>query len=208
MIKSIYLIIFLVCGKFAYAHQPDLSSLMIYEQNGKYLLIIKSSLTAFEGEIDYYFKKNAYKTPEEFQELVIKYFQKKCFVIANNDTIKFINTRTILGHETTVFAELTNVPNTINSIYVKNTLFQDMPNNMCELILTIKGLTQKQYILNKDNKQEVTLRLENNIWVIDEVSNHLYKTSNLFFLIAVILLALIVITIIILKKKKMAIRVS
>ena len=40
------------------AHNPDISSLMIYEQNRKYFFAIKSSLTAFEGEVDYHFNKN------------------------------------------------------------------------------------------------------------------------------------------------------
>ena len=55
--KTIYLIIFLLGFKAVYAHNPDLSSLMIYEQNGKSILLIKSSLTAFEGEVDYIFGK-------------------------------------------------------------------------------------------------------------------------------------------------------
>ena len=197
---------FLFVGNFAYAHQPDLSSLMIYEQNGKHLLIIKSSLTAFEGEIDYCFEKNAYKTPEDFQALVIKHFQKNCFLIINNDTIKCLNPRVILGHETTVFAELLNFPNNINNIYVKNTLFKDIPNNACELILSIKGLPQKQYILNKDNKQEVKLSLENNVWTIDDLSNPFYKTSNLIFLGVFSLLVLMIASIVILKKKNISLR--
>lgn len=197
---------FLLVGNFAYAHQPDLSSLMIYEQNGKHLLIIKSSLTAFEGEIDYCFEKNAYKTPEDFQALVIKLFQKNCFLIINNDTIKCLNPRVILGHETTIFVELSNIPNNINSIYVKNTLFKDIPNNACELILSIKDLPQKQYILNKDNKQEVKLSLENNLWTIDDLSNPFYKTSNLIFLGVFSLLVLIVAIIVILKKKNISLR--
>ncbi|MBK7637300.1 MAG: hypothetical protein IPJ13_25730 [Saprospiraceae bacterium] len=63
----------------AHAHQPDLSSLMIYEQGGKSILVIKSALSAFESEIEYSYPKGAYKTPAEFQELVIGHFQKKVF---------------------------------------------------------------------------------------------------------------------------------
>ena len=55
--KALYLIIFLFGFKAVYAHNPDLSSLMIYEQNGKSILLIKSSLTAFEGEVNYIFGK-------------------------------------------------------------------------------------------------------------------------------------------------------
>jgi len=51
---------------FLFAHSPDLSSMMIYEQNGKYFLAIKSSLTAFEGEIDYHLIKTHTKLQRNF----------------------------------------------------------------------------------------------------------------------------------------------
>ena len=177
--KSIFLMIGMVFfTPFLFAHSPDLSSMMIYEQNGKYFLAIKSSLTAFEGEIDYHYNKNAYKTPEEFQQLVSQHFQKNCLLFINNDTIKFIHPTVVLGHETTVFAELLNVPDKFNSLYVRNTVFKDMPNNMCELILTLKGLPQKQYILTNENKQEVKLSVENDNWEVEETNASFFKSSN------------------------------
>lgn len=202
--KSVYLILLLFCAKATLAHQPDLSNLMIYEQNGKYLLVIKSSLTAFEGEIDYHFNKNAYKTPEEFKQLVSKHFQNKCLLVINNDTIKFIHPTVILGHETTVFAELLNVPNKFNALYVRNTVFEDMPNNMCELILTLKGLPQKQYILNNENKQEVKLKVENDNWKVEETNASFFKSSNLLLGTLLFSSVLVVVAIAICRKKTAA----
>lgn len=169
------------CAKSVQAHQPDLSNLMIYEQNGKCLIVIKSSLTAFEGEIDYLFGKNAYKSPEAFQQLVIKHFQNNCLVMMNDDTIKLINPKVMLGHETTLFAELSNAPNKVNSIYIRNTLFKDMPSNMCEIILTLKGLPQKQYILDNGNKHEINLTIENYNWTVVNATNWSFKNAYLFF---------------------------
>jgi len=189
---------------FLFAHSPDLSSMMIYEQNGKYFLAIKSSLTAFEGEIDYHFNKNAYKTPEEFQQLVSKHFQKNCLLIINNDTIKFINPTVVLGHETTVFAELLNVPDKFNSLYVRNTVFKDMPNNMCELILTLKGLPQKQYILINENNQEVKLRVENDNWEVEETNASFFKSSNLLLWSLLFLSVLVVVAIAVWRKKNIS----
>ena len=189
---------------FLFAHSPDLSSMMIYEQNGKYFLAIKSSLTAFEGEIDYHFNKNSYKTPEEFQQLVSKHFQKNCLLIINNDTIKFINPTVVLGHETTVFAELLNVPDKFNSLYVRNTVFKDMPNNMCELILTLKGLPQKQYILTNENKQEVNLRVENDNWKVEETNASFFKSSNLLLWSLLFLSVLVVVAITVWRKKNIS----
>ncbi len=180
----------------ANAHSPDLSSVMIYEQNGKLLLLIKGSLTAFEGEVDYHFKKKAYKTPEEFVQLVIKHFGNNCLVVINNDTIKFINPQVQLGHETTLFAELKNVPQKIQSCYIKNTLFKDTPNHQSELVITAKGLPQKQYILYNGNNHEVRLSVENKIWVIDNVGSSFF-TNSTFILTALLFLTVLVIAIVV-----------
>jgi hypothetical protein len=196
--KSICLILFFLCAKLVQAHEPELSNLMIYEQNGKYFLVIKSSLTAFEGEIEYLFGKNSYKTPEEFQLLVIKHLQNNCLVIINDDTFKLSNPKVVLGHETTVFAELLNAPKKFNSIYVKNTLFKDMPNNMCELILSLKDLPQKQYILSKGNEYEVKLKVENGNWTVLKSS---FKTPKLLFLFILSIVASVVLIIKLSKKK-------
>ena len=203
--KSIFLMIGMVFfTPFLFAHSPDLSSMMIYEQNGKYFLAIKSSLTAFEGEIDYHYNKNAYKTPEEFQQLVSQHFQKNCLLFINNDTIKFIHPTVVLGHETTVFAELLNVPDKFNSLYVRNTVFKDMPNNMCELILTLKGLPQKQYILTNENKQEVKLSVENDNWEVEETNASFFKSSNLLLWSLLFLSVLVVVAIAVWRKKNIS----
>jgi len=191
--KSMYLILLFLCANGAQAHQPDLSNMMIYEQNGRCFLAIKSSLTAFEGEIDYLFGKNAYKSPEAFQQLAIKHFQNNCLVIINGDTISFVNPKVMLGHETTLFAELLNVSDKITSIYVKNTVFKDMPSNMCEIILSLKGIKQKQYILDNANQHEVTLKLENNNWMVVENKNVLLTTPFVFIWGGLLLIVAIIV---------------
>jgi hypothetical protein len=199
--KSFVLVFLLLSANFVQAHQPDFSNLMIYEQNGKYLLVLKSSITAFEGEIDYLFGKNAYKSPEEFQLLVIKHFQKNCNVVINNENIKLINPKVILGHETTLFAELSNVPKKISSIDVKNTLFKDMPVSLCELILTLNALPQKQYLLNNVNNYEVKLQLENNSWsVVEDASPN---TTFILLVIGVLILSASIAAVIINRKRKL-----
>lgn len=193
--KSIYLTLLLLFANGAKAHQPDLSNLMIYEQNGRYFLAIKSSLTAFEGEIDYLFGSNAYKTPEAFQQLVIRHFQKNCFVIIDGDTMRFVNPQVMLGHETTLFAEMMNIPDKPNSIHIRNTVFKDMPSNMCEIILSLKGINQKQYILENANRHEVKFKSENNSWMIVENKHSVLTTSYLFIGTGLLVVALIVFTI-------------
>lgn len=198
--KSIYLILLLFCARLVQAHEPNLSNLMIYEQNGKCFIVIKGSLTAFEGEVDYLFGKNAYKSPEEFQQLVIKHFQNNCLIVINDEEIKFKDPKVMLGHETTLFAELLNTPNKFNSIYVRNTLFKDMPSNMCEIILMLKGISQKQHILSNGNEHEVKLKVENNNWTVVKAPNSPYKILKLLFF-GVLFLAVLVIIIIKIRKK-------
>jgi hypothetical protein len=125
-------------------------------------------------------------------------------LIINNDTIKFIHPTVVLGHETTVFAELLNVPDKFNSLYVRNTVFKDMPNNMCELILTLKGLPQKQYILTNENNQEVKLRVENDNWEVEETNASFFKSSNLLLWSLLFLSVLVVVAIAVWRKKNIS----
>lgn len=187
IVRYLSLAMLLFCFRAGWAHQPDLSSLMIYEQNGKSILLIKSSLTAFEGEIDYLYPKDSYKTPQEFQQLVINHFQKNCTVIINGEEIKFANPQVILGHETTLVAELVNRPQTIKSIYLKNELFKDISNCVCEVIFTLNGLPQKQFILGSNLYLDAKLTVENGKWLTEETKNDLPKKTA-FILLGIVLI--------------------
>lgn len=199
--KVCYLVLLIAFSKLVYGHEPALSSAMIYDQNSKRLIAIKSSLTAFEGEVEYYYGKNAFKKTDEFRQLVIQHFEKNCFVIINKDTIKLIKPNVILGHETTVFAELANSPEKVTSCYVTNTCFKDMHNNMCELILSLKGLPQKQYILNAENKNAVTLKLVNNQWVVENPIIFSNINSTYFWLGGLLIIIVLAVVVTIRKNK-------
>ena len=194
IVRYLSLAMLLFCFRAGWAHQPDLSSLMIYEQNGKSILLIKSSLTAFEQEIIYLYGKDSYKTPQEFQQLVIKHFQKNCLITINDETIQFASPQVILGHETTVVAELSNRPKTIKSVYLKNTMFKDMPNNICEVILTLNNLPQKQFILGSNLYLDAKLKVENGRWLVAETGTDLYKKPAFILLgILLVIVSLIII---------------
>lgn len=192
----------------SYAHQPDLSSLMIYEQDGKSFLAIKSSLSAFESEIEYSYPKGAYKTPEEFQELVIQHFQKKSFLVINGDTIKFFNPQVSLGHETTLFAELSEIPIDIKSMHIKNAIFGDISHSICEVIITLKDIPQKQFLLTSENKHEARLNVENGTWVMIENEHPLLSKSMLAFLGIFLVTIFVAVGMMILKRKTSKISLS
>ena len=88
------------------AHQSDLSTVVISKTGeGKYVLQITSALTAFEGEVVYRYGKNAYKTPAEFNALVVQHFRKNFSLIVNeSDTLRFLDPAVLLGHETKLLA--------------------------------------------------------------------------------------------------------
>lgn len=192
----------------AHAHQPDLSSLMIYEQGGKSFLAIKSALSAFESEIEYSYQIGAYKTPDEFQELVIRHFQKKSFLVINGDTIKLLHPQVNLGHETTLFAELSEISTNIKSMHIKNAIFADISNSICEVIIALNGIPQKQFLLSSENKYEVNLNVENGTWVMVENSNPLFTKSTLTFLGIFVLAICLVVGMLILKGKASKVRLS
>lgn len=191
---------FLVGFKAVNAHSPDIASLMIYEQNGKTILLLKSSLTAFETEVQYLFGKDSYKTPEEFNELAKQLFQKKCFVVANEDSISFSNIQLQLGHETNLFAELDHMPKAIKTLHIKAAMFEDINNNKCELILTLTGIEQKQYIFDNSNQHEVSLEVKNNTWVIAEPNKAFYLNTSFLFTLLVTAIVVIVVAVVIKRK--------
>lgn len=206
--KYISFILLIFNGLVAHAHQPDLSSLMIYEQGGKSFLAIKSALSAFESEIEYSYQKGAYKTPDEFQELVIRHFQNKSFLVINGDTIKLLHPQVNLGHETTLFAELSEIPTNIKSMHIKNAIFADISNSICEVIIALNGIPQKQFLLSSENKHEANLNVENGTWVKVENSNPLFTKSTLTFLGIFVLAICLVVGMLILKGRASKVRLS
>lgn len=174
----------------SYAHQPDLSTLVFSQSSdGKYILQLNSALTAFEGEIDYLYTKTAYKTPEEFKKLVINHFEKNIvFVINDHDTLTFSNPLVILGHETELIVEVSGIPKTISSIYLKSTIFRDMPRNQSVVIMLKTGFPDQKYILNNENNQEIHLIKKGDKWNDLKQKQSILTTKNLLFIFPIIIL--------------------
>ena len=149
-------------------------------------------------KIAYIYGKDSYKTPQEFQQLAINHLQKKCAVKLNDQSLTFTNSQVLLGHETTVFAELSNQPKNIKSLYIKNEIFKDMPNNVCEVIIALNGYPQKQIVLGHDRSHEVSLDFVNENWEIVEKIDAFWEKIPT---IIMGLLALIGVFFLVLKKK-------
>jgi hypothetical protein len=188
-----------------YAHQSDLStSVLSKTPDGKYVLQITSSLTAFEGEINYLYSKNAYKTADGFRDLVIDHFRKNVvFIVNDKDTLKFAQPLVILGHETKLVVEVLNIPADIKTIYYRNTMFKDMPHNQMAVILLTEGLPIEQYILENENKQTVQLELKEGKWNSIEVTKNILNTKNILYCLSAVLILIISTLVIMFNRNKM-----
>ena len=175
----------------SYAHQPDVSTAVLSKtDDGKYILQITSSLSAFEGEIDYLYSKGAYKTPEDFIKLVVDHFNKNVFFIVNEkDTLKFGKPLVLLGHESKLVVEILNFPKNTNSFYFRNTMFKDMPHNQMAVIMLVEGFPKEQYILTNENEQTIQLELKEGAWVTND-SDEL-KMKNVLYISFFLILAML-----------------
>ena len=202
--KIIFSIAFLVTLA-VNAHQPDKSTTMLVEQENKtWVLQISASLTAFQQEIRTHFADIPYKTPEEFQQMVLEHI-KNNFNITFNDSqdIRLSEGRVILGHETKVVFEVFGVPSDIKSVFVKNSAFKDIHHNQSALVLLKEGFNKEHFVLNDANKHNLNLKVEGNKFVeIVEKENSMVTSKIVLPLISVFLLALGIMAFIKINKKE------
>lgn len=160
-------VIILCCLLFSFtvkAHQPDISTTMLIEkEHNQWLLQINGALTGFQYAIKNHYGDSAYATPEAFQDLVLNHVKEHLSIIFNNkEEVSFANGFVRLGHETNVVLEVKGVPNTIESIQVKNSSFKNIYHNQSALVILKKGIEQQQFVLNNDNKHQVDVIIKEN----------------------------------------------
>jgi LPXTG-motif cell wall-anchored protein len=193
--------ILMLMGSFVFAHQPDLSNLIISKTaNNQIILQINSALTAFQQEVNYVNGEGAYKTPEEFRNLVINHFNKSfSFVVNDRDTLQIKNPKVILGHETKLVAEIVGLPDKVNIINLKNELFKDIYNNQSIIIFLLDDFPKQKFTLNNTNGYEVNLDSTNGTWQPIKV-----ESANSNYLIYIILLLAVGILFYFIRRKKRA----
>jgi hypothetical protein len=157
MAKQIFTLIFVLFSFAAIAHQPDISTMVLAEQeDGSWILQVSAALTAYEYEINTAYGKDAFKTPDEFKKLVLRHltehisfrFGKQTKVVLSKGVVK-------LGHETNVIFQVSGVPKNMKNCTVKNTCFKNIYDNKCALIILKKGYPKKQFILNNKNAHTI-----------------------------------------------------
>ncbi len=142
------------------AHQPDLSTTMLFQRpDGNWMLQITSSLSAFQEAIKVRFPDKTYSDAQEFQKLVLAHLRENLFFCVNNDdTLQLGNAFVKMGHETSVVFEVSAVPEQISTLEAQNCSFRYIHGNQSVLILNKEGLSMKHILLNNDNAHRAHLR--------------------------------------------------
>ncbi|WP_405414660.1 hypothetical protein [Maribacter sp. Asnod1-A12] len=164
-----YILIY-ITGLFSllgYAHSPDASTTMLVEkENNTWVLQISSSLTAFQQEIRTHFAETPYKTPEEFQQMVLEHIKNNLELTYNDGSKITLGQGMVkLGHETKVVFEVFGISSDLEDIHVKNTAFKDIGNSQSALFVFKDGFSKDQFILNNDNNHTLELKVNGNKFI-------------------------------------------
>lgn len=164
MKKFIFLLAVFLVSIGLKAHQADVSTtLLVEKEDGSWVLQISSSLTAYQHEIRTHFAATPYKTPEEFQEMVLKHIKNNFKVTFNGDKAIILSNGVVqLGHETKVVFPVLGIPSEIKSVVVKNTIFEDINRNQSALLLFKQGFAKEHFTLNAANEHTLALEVSGN----------------------------------------------
>jgi hypothetical protein len=148
-------------------HDPLYSNTILIEQgDGSWVLQIQSALTAFEYEVHTNYGKDSYKTPDEFNTLVLQHLIKNLSIKINSKhAVRLENGYVKLGHETSAVFEVVGIPKKVTKILFTNSSFKDVFNNQNSLIILKKGFEKQHFILNNTNEHTVELKESRNQFV-------------------------------------------
>jgi len=185
MKKYISVCIVVLCSMLGYAHNPDVSTTMLVEkENNIWVLQISSSLTAFQQEVRTHFSETPYKTPEEFQQMVLEHIKNNLEISYNNGSkINFGQGIVKLGHETKVVFEVFGIPSNLQSLQVTNTTFKDIGRSQSALFIFKDGFSKDQFILNNENEHSLELKASGNKFVIVNQQNAGFDSKYIILIV-------------------------
>jgi hypothetical protein len=148
----------------SFAHNPDVSTTMLVEkENNIWVLQISSSLTAFQQEVRTHFAETPYKTPEEFQQMVLEHIKNNLEISVNNGSKITLGKGIVkLGHETKVVFEVFGIPSDLQTIHVKNATFNDIGRSQSVLFVFKNGFSKDHFVLNNANYHTLNLMVSGN----------------------------------------------
>ena len=148
-------------------HDPLYASTILIEQeDGSWVLQIHSALTAFEHEVHTNYGKDSYKTPEEFNNLVLQHVLKNLSIkIDGKKTVSFKNGYVKLGHEASAVFEVDGIPKKVKKVLFANSSFKNVHNNQNTLMILKKGFKKQNFLLNDSNQHSVELKVSKDQFV-------------------------------------------
>ena len=179
---KLFVFSFMLMGNVIFAHQLDLSNIIISKtNNGQVILQVNSSLIAFQDEINYHNPQGSYTTPEEFQNLVLQHFKANFSIFVNKQgPLQFKNPKVFLGHESKLVAEIIGMPDTIQEVYLKSEIFKDIYNNQSVVIFLLEGFPKEKYTLDNNNGHEINIAMNNGKWENLRVEQVSFNLGHLF----------------------------
>ena len=184
-------LLFIIIG---HAHSPNASTTMLVEKsNGSWILQISSSLTAFQQEVRTHFTETPYKSPEEFQHMVLEHLKNNIDIDYNNgSSVKIGNGSVKLGHETKVIFEVFGIDENMKTLNMRNTAFNDITQSQSALFIFKNGFKKDQFILNNENEHSIALKVDDNKFVeIDKQKAGIDPWIVIFLLTGLLLIGLL-----------------
>lgn len=181
-------IILLVClhSVGIFAHNAQISTVaLVQSKDSKWHLILSASLTAFQYEI-----KNSNPNinldslnAEKFQRIILDHLRQKIDIEANGHHATLSNARVILGHQTDINFEATDMPENLQTIDFQQLGFSTLRDHYCVLKIITKNGNENSFMLQKDNNYSVSLVAENTV-LVEKVNQ---SESNFLIYLTVVL---------------------
>lgn len=169
--KSIAMGLFLLSIVTAKAHQPDISSITLIEQEtGDWTVQINAGILGFQYEVESIHGEDSYSSVEEFNQLLLAHLRENIHILVNGEEIELTKGIVKLGHAATVVFELSEVPAELNKVFIKNEGFKSIHNSQSIFSIAKEGLGGDQFILNEDNNYQVHVALEGDQIFISETN--------------------------------------
>lgn len=160
----------------ANAHQPDLSSVTLIEQeSGQWTMQINASMTAFQYEVWNEFGKDAYATPEEFNQLLLSHLREKIELKVNDDAVILGDGFVKLGHATAVVFNLSEIPKVMEEVSITNFGFKTIHHSQSVFSIVKEGLDKSQFVLSEENDYQLNVKMKDNQVLVSETSSTDYQ---------------------------------
>lgn len=199
-------IILLIClhSVGIFAHNAQISTIaLVQSKDSKWHLILSASLIAFQYEI-----KNSNPSinldslnAEKFQRVILEHLRQKIDIKANGNHATLKNARVILGHQTDINFEVTDMPKNLQTVDFQQLGFATLRDYYCVLKIITKRGNESSFMLQKDNNYSVTLIEENNVLV--EKGN---QSESNFLIYLLVVLGIIALTIVYLRVSKNSVK--